>query len=208
MKPDMGNAQIFPYIRFLNASPQGGALDFYIGSTLVAAGIKFLSFTPYIKTSTGMQCVKFTRSGRKDEVTDKLCFCQNPGEVKLIVAAGKADSAHFFTLDENTRADSSAFGNIRFCNLCPEDDGMDIYINNMHKVADMHFKETSKYFPIQNGSCNIKTVSNGNTIIKPEDIRLKKGEYCTYFIAGLKNEYPRIRKTISTDAPSYSGFYL
>ena len=208
MRPDISCSLIFPYIRFFNASPHGGAVDFYLGSTLVAAGIKYLSFTPYIKTGTGMQCVKFTRSGRKDEVCEKLCFNQNPGEVKLIAVAGKADNAHFFTIDESVKKENRSFGNIRFCKLCPDDDGIDVYINNIHKVADMHFQETSKYFPVQNGSCDVKIACGDKIIIPSENIRFKKGEYLTCFITGLKNEYPRINKVISTDAPSYNGFYL
>lgn len=199
---------LFSYIRFFNASPQGGSLDFYIGNTLVAAGIRFGSFTPYIKTSTGPVSYKMTRAGKKDEIIQKIMMQQNVGEVYTLCATGKADNPQFMALDENAPKINMDYGHLRVCSLSPGDEGFDVYANDNRILGDIRFKEVSRYMEIRPDSYNFSLYRNKKMVYDCGSLMLKKGKFYTIYIIGLEDEIPHISCSFSTDASGYNGFYL
>lgn len=199
---------LFPYIRFFNASPQGGSLDFYIGNTLVAAGIRFGSFTPYIKTSTGPVTYKMTRAGRKDETIQKIIMQQNVGDVYTLCVTGKADNPEFMVLDENAPKINMDYGHLRVCNLSPGDGGIDVYANDNRILGDIRFKEVSRYMEIRPDRYNFSLNKNKKMVHDCGRLLLKSGKFNTIYIIGLENEIPNITDVFSADASGCSGFYL
>ena len=139
---------LFSYIRFMNFSPHGGSADFYIGNTLVCAGLKYGSYSPYIKTASGPQVYKATRCGRKDEIINKITLCQNVGEVHNLCLCGKADNAAFYAVKEPKEALDKEYGNLRICNLSLGTDKLNIWANDEMIVGDMEYKDISKYLKI------------------------------------------------------------
>ncbi len=199
---------LFPYVRFFNASPQGGSLDFYIGNTLVAAGIRFGSFTPYIKLSTGPVAYKMTRAGRKEDVVQKIIMQQNVGDVYTLCAAGKADNPQFMTIDENAEKINMDYGHLRICNLSPEDGGFDVYASDNKILGDINFKEVSRYMEIRPETYDFSVYKNQKKVLNCGRLKLKSGKFNTLYIIGLESEIPYLTDVFSIDASSYNGFYL
>ena len=203
---DMGF--LFPYIRFFNASPQGGSLDFYVGNTLVAAGIKFGSFTDYIKTSTAPTIFKATRAGIKTEKVCDITYTQKTGNVATLCVAGKPDKCEFAIMEEPTLKTNMEYGHIRICNLCPEEDAFDILANDKMILGDIGFKEISKYMEIQPNEYEIKLITTEKKVLNCGHFSFRPSKFNTLYILGLKNEIPLISIKMTKDAGSYSGFYL
>lgn len=199
---------LFPYIRFFNASPQGGSLDFYIGNTLVAAGIKFGTFTSYMKTSTIPITYKATRSGRKDEVVQTIVIGQSIGEVHSLCVVGKPDKPEFMAIEETTRRDNMEYGHLRICNLSPGENGFDVYANENRILGDINFKEISRYMEIRPQTYEMSLWNKEKRILNLGRLNMRQGKFNTLYITGLENEIPYISHVFSTDAASYSGFYL
>ena len=199
---------LFPYIRFLNASPQGGSLDFYIGNTLVAAGIKFGTFTSYMKTSTAPVTYKATRAGKKDDVVQTVVICQNIGEVRSLCVVNKADKPEFMAIEEPTLRNNMEYGHLRICNFSPDKRGFDVYANETRILGDVNFKEISRYMEIRPQSYEISLWHKEKRILNCGKLNMKHGKFNTLYITGLENENPYLSHILSTDAASYSGFYL
>ena len=199
---------LFSYIRFMNFSPHGGSADFYIGNTLVCAGIKYGSHSPYIKTSSGPQVYKATRCGRKDDIIDKITLCQNVGEVDNLCLCGKADIASFYRVNEPKEAPDKDYGNLRICNLSLDTDRLNIWANDEMIIGDIEYKNTSKYLKILPRKYEIKISDNENDSITLGNYELNADKYNTLYITGIKNEMPHLSGIFTLDAASYDGFYL
>lgn len=199
---------LFPYIRFFNASPQGGSMDFYIGNTLVAAGIKFGHFTSYMKAGTGVQFYKATRAGRKDDIIANISLSQNIGNVHTLCVAGKANKAEFMAIEEPDEADKNKYSHIRVCNLSPEDTSFNVYATGNMILGDIKFKETSRYMEILPGSYEFSLEESKKRVPFSESYTMKQGRFGTLYIIGLLNEPPHITEEFAIDAASYDGFYL
>lgn len=199
---------LFSYIRFMNFSPHGGSADFYIGNTLVCAGIKYGSYSQYIKTSSGPQVYKATRCGRKDEITDKITLCQNVGEVHNLCLCGKADNAAFYAVNEPKEALDKEYGNLRICNLSLGTDKVNLWVNGEMIIGDMEYKNISKYLKILPGKYEIKIGDNKSHSFSLGKYDLNADKYNTLYITGIKNEMPHLAGILTLDAASYDGFYL
>ena len=199
---------LFSYIRFMNFSPHGGSADFYIGNTLVCAGLKYGSYSPYIKTASGPQVYKATRCGRKDEIINKITLCQNVGEVHNLCLCGKADNAAFYAVKEPKEALDKEYGNLRICNLSLGTDKLNIWANDEMIVGDMEYKDISKYLKIVPRKYTVKAGNNKNDAVNIGTYNLNSDKHNTLYITGIKNEMPHLSGILTLDAASYDGFYL
>ncbi len=199
---------LFSYIRFMNFSPQGGSADFYIGNTLVCAGIKYGSYSPYIKTSSGPQVYKATRCGKKDEIIDKITLCQNVGHVDNLCLCGKADNAVFFVVNEPKENPDKDYGNLRICNLSIDTDNLNIWANDEMIIGDIEYKNISRYLKIKPQNYEIKITGKEKDFISLGNYQLNADKYNTIYITGIKNEMPHLSGILTLDAASYDGFYL
>ena len=203
-----GNEFLFSYIRFMNFSPQGGSIDFYIGNTLVCAGIKFGSYSPYIKTASGPQVYKATRSSKKDEVIEKITLCQDVGKVHSLCVCGMADEARFLSIEEPTPPAMKDYGNLRICNFSPQSKSFDIWANREKILEDINYKEQSVYMKIKPGIYSFSLEDDGSKTTKLGEYEIKPDKANTLYIIGTKNEMPHLSGIFTLDAASYRGFYL
>ena len=199
---------LFSYIRFMNLSPQGGSIDFYVGNTLVCAGIKFGSYSPYIKTASSDQVYKATRSGRKDDVIDKITLSQDIGKVHSLCVCGMADEAKFLPVEEPMPQSVKGYGNLRICNFSPGSKSFDIWANREKILEDINYKEQSIYMNIKPEIYNFSLSQNGSESKKLGECEIKADKFYSLYIIGTKNEMPHLSGIFTLDAASYSGFYL
>lgn len=199
---------LFSYIRFMNFSPQGGSIDFYIGNTLVCAGIKFGSYSPYIKTASGPQVYKATRSGRKDEVIEKITLCQDVGKVHSLCVCGMANEAGFLPVEEPNEPSMKGFGNLRICNFSPDSKSFDIWANDEKILEDINYKDRSVYMKIKPGNYEFSLRENNSKAALLGEYEIKPEKSNTLYIVGTKNEMPHLSGIFTLDAASYNGFYL
>lgn len=198
---------LFPYIRFFNASPQGGSIDFYIGNTLVAAGIGFGHFTNFIKTGSGMQFYKATRAGKKNEIIADIALSQNIGQVHSLCVVGKADKPEFTAIEEPSKKVDTNYSNFRICNLSPAEASFNVYAGDSMILGDIKYKEVSDYMQMVPGNYEIAFSQNEKRV--PTGMHtMKQGRFGTLYIIGLTDEQPYLRGEFTVDAASYGGFYL
>lgn len=199
---------LFPYIRLLNASGTGGALDFYTGNTLTATGIKFGSFTEYMKAGTGPRVYKITRSGNKDDIISKITVNQNVGEVVTLAVTDIEGSPSFMIIDEPCAKQTQDYAHMRVCNLSPDSDGINVYANSNIVLGSLNHRETSRYIEFIPGSYNLSLYKGDKKILNCGNQTLRQAKYNTLYIIGSESGKTPLSSVFSIDAGSYSGFYL
>ncbi len=199
---------LYPYVRFFNASPQGGKKDFYIGNTLVASGVGFGEVTPYIKTVTPSVFCKCIQHGFKNEGINKLSLNQHTGDVHTVCLVGKADKPELMAISENAVKDHPEYGHLRICNLSPEGGGFDVFAGGTKILGDVQYKEISRYMEIRPEEYELTLMKNKKTVSSCGKTSLKPGKFNTVYIIGMEKENPEISGVFTVDKCSYRGFYL
>lgn len=199
---------LYPYIRFFNTSPHGGACDFYIGNTLAVSKLGFGCLSPYMKVLSGNTMYKAAPGGRKGENSPRLIMSQKIGEVYTLCLIGKPNEPKFMAIKENTPRVNLEYGHLRICNLSPECGGFDVYADDNKILGDIKYGEISRYMEIRPSDYEISLVKNKKTAVNCGRFNLKPKKFNTVYIIGLENEIPNISCVFTTDAESYNGFYL
>lgn len=201
---------LFPYVRFFNASPDAGSIDFYCGSELVAAAIPYGAFSVYIKVPTGMQCFKITKSGTKNEYISELNVDFKIGNVYDICAVNTYPKTNLYAIKEPTDKSETNYGHLRVCNLSPNNESVNIYADNNCFIGDIKYMEISKYVAMIADKYNftVKNSEDGNKILNCGTQIIKQGKYNTLYILSKSAPYNEPICVFTIDAASYSGFYL
>ncbi len=199
---------LYPYIRFFNASPQGGSCSFYTGNSLAISGLKFGKLSPYIRVKSGNTMYKASPGGIKSEKDPKLILPQRPGEVYTLCLIGKPNEPKFMAIKESYDKINMEYGHLRICNLSPENCGFDIYANGNKILGDINYTEISRYMEIRPEKYEISIIRNKKTAINCGIYDLKPKKFNTVYIIGLENEIPQTEGIFTIDSNSYNGFYL
>ncbi len=201
---------LFPYVRFFNAVARGNGFDFYRCNTLSAAGIPFGAFSSYLKSETGQQIFKITKSGNKNEVLAQIAINFNVGDVYTLSALEGPGGISLFAINEPTQKSNLQYGHIRICNLSRQCKCVDAYAGNECIAADIHYLDVSKYLAVVPDKYTLKIKSSDNSedfLTCPSQI-VKPGKYNSLYIIGEKSESSEPSGIFTIDAASYNGFYL
>ena len=181
---------LFPYVRFFNASPDAGSIDFYCNNDILAAGIPYGSFSVYIKVSRGMQCFKITKSGSKSDVLAEIKVNFSIGDVYDICAVNRYPKT--------------------VCNLSLDMKSINIYADNNCFIGDIKYLEISKYVEMiaDKYTFDVKNSETGKKILNCGTQIIKQGKYNTLYILSKSEPYADPICVFTIDAASYTGFYL
>lgn len=201
---------LYPYVRFFNAAPGGGNVDFYIGNTLAASNISFGNFSPYIKVIKGRQDFRITRAGNKDDVLARLTLNFSDGEVYTVAAVSDRGRVLAYGINEPVNRDNLNYGHIRICQLSPDLGKADVIANQYEILREIDYLEISRYICISPGryDFNIRRTGTQDNILNVSAQTMRPGIYNTLYIVGLVEGTPKIQGILSVDAASYNGYYL
>ena len=201
---------LFPYVRFFNASPDAGSIDFYCNNDILAAGIPYGSFSVYIKVSRGMQCFKITKSGSKSDVLAEIKVNFSIGDVYDICAVNRYPKTALYAINEPTERSDTDYGHLRVCNLSLDMKSINIYADNNCFIGDIKYLEISKYVEMiaDKYTFDVKNSETGKKILNCGTQIIKQGKYNTLYILSKSEPYADPICVFTIDAASYTGFYL
>ena len=98
---------------------------------------------------------------------------------------------------------------IRFVNLSPSEEDIDIYLDGYQVITDMDFEEISNYVTLQPGVHTMKVVisDTGETVVSHPGFTLKPKQFYTAYITGLpqNTSYP-MQVLIPLEGTTYLKF--
>ena len=201
---------LYPYVRFLNATPSEAGVDFYRGNSLVAPNVGFGTFSAYDRVSPGTQEFRITRAGNKDDVLATLSLPFEKGEVYTIAAVHSDGSTMAYGISEPTERNDTQYGHLRICNLSPDFGEMNVDANGHMILGGIDYLEISKYMCMTPDKYEFRAKrakDNALKLVMPNQ-NLRDGKYNTLYIVGLSDANPSLMGILSVDAASYTGYYL
>ncbi len=201
---------LYPYVRFLNASPSLEQADFYLGNSLASPSLGFGCFSGYVRVPTGISEFKITRAGNKNDVIATISLPFRQGEVYTIAAVHSDGNTMAYGIAEPTKRENADYGHLRICHLSPILGNMDINANGYKILGNIDYLELSKYMCISPGKYEFSAFnsSGGDAKLVMPNQNVLPGKYNTLYIVGNDTERAPLMGLFSVDAASYKGYYL
>ncbi len=201
---------LYPYVRFLNASPSLTGANFYIGNSLASPELGFGCFSGYVKVPRGTQEIIVAEGGNKGKAIAKLTLPFNQGEVYTVAAVHSDGNTMAYAISEPTQRDNSNYGHVRVCHLSPSLGDLDISANGYKILGNIDYLELSKYICMTPGKYEFSATDNKTSrlsLVMPNQ-NVSPGKYNTIYIVGNGSDTAPLMGLFSVDAASYTGYYL
>ncbi len=176
------------YVRFLNASANSPAFDIYVNDKLFASALSYKNFTEYFKGNMGEYNIKIYKAGDKKNIIlqeNVELFMNNIYTIAIIdISNGLTLNLigdHLRNLDKN-------YAYIRFINLSPSLQNLDIVINNVLVISDLEYGVESNYLKILPGTYNFKAISYGELVLENPRLVLDAGKIYSGYIVGNEGD--------------------
>ena len=180
-------------LRIINASPDAGPLDVYVGGALAVDSLPYESANPYVFVQSGAIDVA-VRSHNAINVLIETSPTYNSGQFYTFIAAGTSAALSAVELVDDTTAAPSGSFKLRLVHLAPAGPAMDLYytgpaddLNAVTPIATaVAFKGTTNYLTPAIGSARIRITQAGTktVLIDSGTLTFSNGQVSTVFVLG------------------------
>jgi hypothetical protein len=180
-------------VRVINASPDAGPLDFYIGGTLAVDSLPYSFGNPYLFVQSGTIDVA-VRSHNAVNVLLETSPTYSTGQFYTFIAAGTSSALSAVELVDDTTAAASGLFKLRMVHLAPAGPPMDLYLtgptDDLNAAAPIAtaiaFKGTTNYLTPPVGSERIRVTQAGTktVLIDSGTLAFSNGQVSTLFVLG------------------------
>jgi len=180
-------------LRVINASPDAGALDVYVGGALAVDSMPYEFANPYVFVQSGTIDVA-VRAHNAINVLLETSPTYNAGQFYTFIAAGTSASLSAVELVDDTTAAPSGSFKLRMVHLAPAGPAMDLYytgptddLNAATPIAAaVAFKGTTNYLTPAIGSARIRVTQAGTktVLIDSGTLTFSNGQVSTVFVLG------------------------
>lgn len=207
----MANGFIYPYARFLNASPDMGTVNFFVNDQQIFSDFPFGEISGYKQIPSGNVTFRAVWNNGGDNIIYTLNANISDGDVLTLALAGEQGSRTLLRINDITERNNYNAANLRIVNLVSDFDGFDIYANGFPILDDIQFLDVSDYIFLrpETYEFTIRAENSNDVILNTGNQVLNSGKFYTLYIIGnAQNEGTPVKALFATDAMSYTGQYL
>lgn len=207
----MANGFLYPYARFINASPTGGKANFFVNDEQYFTGFSFGEISGYKQIPTGEVTFRAVYENGGDNIIYTTSARVNNGDVFTLALSGGQSQRTLVRIDDTGVKNNYKAANLRIANLVSDSDGFNIYANGFPILDDIEFPEVSDYIFLRPDTYvfDIRDEESQNLVLNTGNQVLDEGKYYTLYIIGsAEGEGAPIKAIFATDAMSYNGQYL
>lgn len=180
------------YVRMLNASPNSPALDVYINDVLFVQDLKYKDFTQYFKGELGEYNIKIYKAGDKEDIILQRNIELYLNNIYTIAIMGiyNVNGLELNLIGDHQRNIDKNYSYIRFINLSPSSQELDIILNEELVISDLSYGTESSYLKMTPGNYNFKAFSkiDERLVLENPNLILKADKIYSGYIVGLYTE--------------------
>ena len=206
--PIIPGITLFSYIRFFHANPSVGAVDIYINGRKVVSNLTYRNFTEYMKAFPGYYRVAIFRAGT---TSDPICInYMNLIGYRIYTAAitQSNESNCIEMINDNRRFLQKNMAYVRFVQLSANAPQMDVYLDDSLILADLNYREVSRYLAVTPGDHNLKLRDyySGAVLLEDPLVSLQGGKAYTIYVVGDMTDRVGLQVIIPLEGASYLTF--
>lgn len=175
------------YIRMLQASPNTPAVDVYANDILIAQNLIYKSFSPYSIFPSGNYNMKVYYTGQKtNPLIDAKVFIP-PGNIFNISIIGLFPNISLYGIPEPNSPQNFGRPCIRFVNLSPTEQALDLTINGAKIFSNVNYKDYTVYACIPAGEYTFQVYAAGtdNMLSTISNAQLESNKYYSIYALGV-----------------------
>lgn len=207
----MANGFLYPYVRFLNASPDMGTVNFFVNDQPFFTDFPFGQISGYKQIPSGRVTFRAVWNDGGDNIIYTINANVENGDVLTLALAGEQNSRTLLRIDDTGEKNNYNAANLRIANLVSDFNGFDVYANGFPILDDIEFLEVSDYIFLRPGgyTFTIRPEETDDVLLSTGNQNLMMNKYYTLYIIGnAQNEGMPVKAIFATDAMSYTGEYL
>jgi hypothetical protein len=181
-------------------------VDVYVNGKLVVSNLKYQDFTEYLAAKPGSYIIQLFPAGTHDEQLLEMHITLGEGSIYTQAIIGTVNDISLELFEDMPVAEKDEdYAYMRFINLSPSDDGLNISVDNTPVVYDLRFTEVTDYLQLTPGkhTMKINLTSNGRQVVSHPNLVLKPKYSYTCYAVGFADEKPYIEVVIPLEGPSY-----
>lgn len=173
----------------INASPDGGPVDFFIGaSKITASALSLGDFTYYFSAYSGSSSGVFYQAGTST-IIGETSLNLNPSTYYTLFLANVKATPDLVLLKDSVYKPSAGFTNIRFVDLSPDAPAVDLVLKGGAKIAsNLTYKGYTSFLPVAlpsgTGLDTLQVVQTGTSTVLatvPATSYLGTADYTVWF---------------------------
>lgn len=187
---DNNNVQPSPvsYVALYNASPDAPDLSIVVDNRQINSyPFEYGDYTGYLRFYTGERNLKFEPFGANNTVVDTTITFEDDRAYSIFVV-DEYNNADVLILDDNTDAPAAGKAKVRFINLSPDADAVQLMVDgeDMPVIGSQDFKEASDFTDVDADNYNFRITSDSNNELELNvpDIDLQAGWFYTIVVRG------------------------
>ncbi len=207
----MADGFLYPYVRFLNASPTGGKASFFVNDERYFTSYPFGEISGYKQIPAGEVTFRTVYENGGDNIIYTTSARVENGDVFTLALSGGQGQRTLVRIDDTKVKNNYKASNMRIANLVSDTDGFNVYANGFPILDDIEFPEVSDYIFLRPDTYafDIRDEENMNLVLNTGKQVLSEGKYYTLYIIGsTEGEGAPVKAIFATDAMSYDGQYL
>lgn len=205
-RPHIGARQQPSYMRLLNASPGMIPVDIYANRGQIASGLAYKGFTEYFQMLPGRYSIQVFRAGTTSPVLLDMEIELPAQSINTAVLIGSAPALSIRTFFETVIQIAPGMLYLRFANLVPDSQGMDLALSDGTKLfGDVSFGMATNYTPITAGRYVFYLRQSGTdrNLLYVPNISLGEGRFYTIYAVGRMDKTVPLQVLIPLDGNSY-----
>ena len=205
-QPCMGARQQPSYVRLLNASPGMMPVDIYANRSQIASALAYKGFTEYLQMLPGKYSIQVFRAGTTSPLLLDTEIELPAHSINTAVLIGSAPTFAIKTFFETVIQIAPGMLYLRFANLVPDSQGMDLVLSNGTKLfGDISYGIATNYTPIAAGTYvfNLMQSGTGRNLLYVPNISLGEGRFYTIYAVGRMDRTVPLQVLIPLDGNSY-----
>ncbi|WP_352399068.1 DUF4397 domain-containing protein [Anaerotignum sp.] len=206
--PIIPGITLYSYLRFFNAFPSVPAVDIYVNGKRVASDLKYRFFTDYYKTFPGYYRIQVFEAGTTQ--TPLLVTFISLIGYRIYTAAitGTGEEAGLELINDSIRPLPRRSSFLRFVQLSATAPVMDAYLDDSLVLAEIDFREVSRYLTTSPGSHNLKMRDyiSGGVLVEEPDVNLDGGSAYTVYVIGDMNDRVGLQILVVQEGITFLNF--
>lgn len=194
------------FVRLLHASPGSPAVDVYANGKLLARGLTYKAFTPYLQVAAGNYNIKAYPTGNLTRPILNTNLTIEPRTISTLAAINRPGEVGLQQVLEPKTQIPSGRTMIRFIHLSPNAPGVDVTLPDGTKLfSDVTYREVTDYIPVRPGSHTLQLRMTGTdqVVLYVPNIKLKPNRFYSVYAVGLASGTPPLQVLIPLDGNTY-----
>lgn len=194
------------HVRIFHAVPNAPAVDVYVNSNIVAEGLAYSKFTPYLPIDAGSYKVTVYPTGTTDKALIDTTLDVSLDTIYTVAAVGLPSNPKLFPIVDPKPTLKPGMMGIRFIHLSPDAPAVTVRGNGQTYFDALSYEDVTQYYMQTPGTYTFEVYPVADpkkaVLIVPH-IHFKGYRYYSFYIIGLVNMPPMIEAVIPLDGSSY-----